>query len=458
MDTEDDIAALRAEVQELAAQLDDREQKATRRLRWRQRLVVALGIVSCLLLFVSIVGVWAERTIYETDRWLAIVEDLPSTPAVSEGIAERLTDEIVTLTNPEERIRAALPPDAAVLAGPIATALETLVTQVVADVIASDQFRSVWIAINRFAHEELVAVLDGDSGLVSSRDGEVYLNLLPLVSDVLERVPAGLFGQGSVPDISVNISPDDARRAISSYLGVTVPDDFGEVKVFESDQLSALQNALTWFNRLVVLSVIATFAFGALTIFLSRRRRRTIVGLGIGVAATVAATWVVLRAIDQQVVDSLSNQRSAEIAGSIFGTLLSDLRTSTVLLLLAGVLAASVAFLMGDSRPALWTREQVRALSAGTAAAAMRTSQGGSAAAWTARNEVGLRVGGVVVALLILLFFHASWGWLLFLLVLLALWQLAITALVHLSGRGSTEQEPSEGAIVGGNLKGEAGK
>ncbi len=406
--------------------------------KWRQRLVGALAVLTCILLFVSLIGVWVQRTIYDTDRWVALVEDLPSEPAVAQGLADRITEQLVSLTDPQAKISEVLPPQASALAGPITVALENLVSRTVADVIASDQFRSVWVSLNRFAHQKVIAFLDGDSEIIQADDGKVQLNLMPIVGEVLDRLPSGLLGEGSVPDISVDLPMDEARRLISSYLGLrqdAIPEDFGQITIFESDRLETVQRALAAFNNLVVVMVIATLAMGAVTIVLSRRRRRTVVALGIGAAVTVAMAWALLRVIGNQVADSLANESAGKVAGDVFNSLLSDLRSTTTIVLVAGSVAAVVAFLLGDSRPARWTQVQVRAARDVTTAAAMETSQGGSAAAWAAGNEVGLRVGGVVVAVALLLLLDVSWGWLAWVVALLVAWELAISGLVRLARR-----------------------
>ncbi len=405
-------------------------------MKWRQRLVGVLAVLTCILLFVSLIGFWVQRTIYDTDRWVALVEDLPSEPAVAQGLADRITDQLVELTDPQAKISEVLPTQASALAGPITVALENLVSRTVADVIASDQFRTVWIALNRFAHSKVIAFLDGESQIIQADDGKVQLNLMPLVSDVLDRLPPGLLGAASVPDISSDLPIEEARQRISSYLGVSeasIPEDFGQITVFESDRLEAVQRGIAAFNRLVVVMIVATVALGAVTIALSRRRRRTVVALGIGAAATVAFAWALLRVIGNQVVDSLASNGAGEVAGSIFSSLLSDLRSTTAIVLVLGSIAAIVAFLLGDSRPARWTQAQMRSARDVTTAAALQTSQGGSAAAWTARNEVGMRVGGVIAAVVALLAFDISWGWLICVLALLALWELAIGGLVRLA-------------------------
>jgi hypothetical protein len=42
--------------------------------------------------------------------------------------------------------------------------------------------------VNRFAHSQLISVLNGDSTLVPATDGQVVPNLIPLLNDVLHSL------------------------------------------------------------------------------------------------------------------------------------------------------------------------------------------------------------------------------------------------------------------------------
>lgn len=436
-----EVARLRAEVAALAAKLDDRADKAERRLAWRQRAVGVLVVLASLCLVVSVVGVWVHQNVYDTDAWVATVGDLPSDPAVADALAGRVAAELAAVSDAEDRIRDLLPEEASILAGPIATGLEDLLREGVSRVIASDQFRTVWIEVNRVAHHQLVELLDGSGGLFTTSDGDVKLNLLPVMGEALDAVGdrvGDLLGRGDPPEIDSSTPPSEAVRTMSRYLGVDLPEDFGQITVFHSEALAEAQDALVVLSRLVVAFVVLTVAFAAAALVMSRRRRRTCIALGLGAAAAIALTWALSRTLAREAVARIEERQNQEVARQVLDTVTGELRSMATYVLIVGLVVALVAFLLGDSRPARWVRHQARSLGSQTAAAAARTAQGRTAAAWVADAELGLRAGGLVVAIVVLLVFQVTFGSLLIVLGLLALWQLAISGLVAVERRSAT--------------------
>jgi hypothetical protein len=433
-----EVARLRAEVAELHGQLDDREASAERRLAWRQRGVGVLVVLASVCLLVSVVGVWVHQNVYDTDAWVSTVQDLPSDPAVAAALADRITNELAQVTQAEDRIRDLLPQEASILAGPITTGIEDLLREGVTRVIESDQFRTVWIEVNRIAHSQLVNLLDSSSGLLTTTEGNVRLNLLPIMGQVLDAVGdqvGDLIGRGDPPQIDRSTPPDEAVAALSSYLGVDLPEGFGQITVFQSEALAQAQDALVLLSRLVVVFVVLTIAFAAAAVALSHRRRRTVLTLGLGAAAAIAVAWALSRILAREVIAQIEEPQNQQVAREVLETVTGDLRSMSTYVLVLGLVVALVAFLLGDSRPARWVQGQLRVLGSQTAAAATRTAQGRTVATWVADAEMGLRAGGLVVAIALLLLVHVTWGSLLVLLVLLGLWQLAVSALASAGRR-----------------------
>jgi hypothetical protein len=75
-----------------------------------------------------------------------------------------------------------------VLAGLLGTELAGFAGNGVSRLMASPAFQRWWAGANRLAHSQLISVLNGDSALVTATGGQVVLNLLSLVNDVLHAV------------------------------------------------------------------------------------------------------------------------------------------------------------------------------------------------------------------------------------------------------------------------------
>src|SRR5207248_2916865 len=135
----------------------------------------AFGLVA------SVVGLWAATTTLNTDRWVRTVAPLPQDAAVAAAVSQYTTDQLFDVINVEQRLRDALPPRAAFVAGPLAGQLHDAIQKNVNRVLRSDRFQPVWIAANRQAHQQAMAILNGESKVVASAtENTVRIDLLPL--------------------------------------------------------------------------------------------------------------------------------------------------------------------------------------------------------------------------------------------------------------------------------------
>src|SRR5262249_19007704 len=157
--------------------------------------------------------------------------------------------------NPQDVIASALPARASVLAGPIANAAKGYVQQGVQRVLASDQFQTIWTQAVTFAHAQLVGVLEGKSKVVTTTNGQVVLDLVPLVNAALQNLQgfvSGVVGRPiTLPTVTASDVPADACARISAAIGRTLPDTCGQIPLFPADKLTQAQRAVRVFNRAV---------------------------------------------------------------------------------------------------------------------------------------------------------------------------------------------------------------
>jgi hypothetical protein len=121
---------------------------------------------------------WIRGTVLSTSGYVAAISNIADSPAVRTVIRDAVTAEA----------SAVLPPAGGVLAGPLRTWLVDLAGKETSAFMAGPAFRRLWIAANRFAHTQLISVLNGNSTLVRATGKQVTLNLIPLVSDVLHGI------------------------------------------------------------------------------------------------------------------------------------------------------------------------------------------------------------------------------------------------------------------------------
>ncbi|WP_423464904.1 GAP family protein [Promicromonospora sp. MS192] len=195
------LAALERENAELRGRLDalaasGRTAGVPRPVRHRGRstAAVVLIVLGALLAPVGVVAAWAERTLTDTDRYVATVAPLAEDPAVRSAVSARMTSALMEqidvgalLDGVAEgldeqglapRVAGALP----MLEAPLTGGVESFVRDAADRVVASDQFRDAWTQANRVAHQQLVAVMRGEGGLAVLLGAVNPKNLLLVVS------------------------------------------------------------------------------------------------------------------------------------------------------------------------------------------------------------------------------------------------------------------------------------
>jgi hypothetical protein len=189
-------------------------------------------------------------------------------------------------------------------------------------------------------------VLEGD-GLadgISVSDGEVSVNLLPLVGRGLALLQSwGLLADVEVPTLSAEGDPDEQRAALSAALGRELPAGFGQLVVYEGEAVAnaqesvqSAQQLLAAAKRALWLIAVLVVVLTAATILLAPRRWRAVLVLSVGTAAAL----VVLRVATRQAVDDAGDLAArpggkAAIESILGGASQSLVRAFGVVLLVA---------------------------------------------------------------------------------------------------------------------------
>lgn len=107
---------------------------------------------------------------------------------MQEALGSWITTELMSAIDPEAFFESTFPQRGHVLAAPLANALSGFVSDKVDAFLASDRFERLWVEVNRRAHERAVGVIEGDTGNLQVEDGEVVMNLVPVVNAVLAQI------------------------------------------------------------------------------------------------------------------------------------------------------------------------------------------------------------------------------------------------------------------------------
>jgi hypothetical protein len=442
----DELMRLREELSMLHARLDTRRRRASVIRGVRGFAAMILIAITAFALVTTVVGVWAARTVMNTDRWVATVAPLPQNPQVAAAVASYATDQLFQAIDVEQRLQAVLPQQAAFIAGPVSGQVRTAVRNTVYNVLQSDRFQPIWVELNRRAHARAVAILNGSSDVAVVRQDRVDIDLLPLINQVLVALSAQLptlFGkQLNLPDLSSGAIPDNLRNRVQDALGVTLPANFAQFTVYDSNQLWVAQQAVATAKKGLILSVVGTVVLLALALLVSARRRRTLLHFGLWLIAVAVAISAVLRAVRGQVLGEVPAGVYRDGVAATFATVFDPLRDRGTLLIVLGAILVPAMYLIGPGRGAVWARHQG---AVGTRWAMRGGRAGGHALVthgpgWTARYLDALRIGGLIVAAVLALIL-TSWTALLVIAVALAVFEVGVTLVGRWAARRSSPSE-----------------
>lgn len=426
---DEEVARLRAERDAAVSALNKEGRRRTRRARLRKVSAAVLVVVFAILLPVTTTATWAHRTVINTDAYVATVTPIAASPAVQAVVSTEITNEVYAALNPQQAIASALPPKAAKLAGPLSNGVKGYVEQGVDKIIASPKFQQLWVTANQFAHAQLITVLEGNSKALQTTNGQVVLNLVPLLNAALKDVQArasALFGKNvTLPTISSNTIPAAACQKIATALQQPLPATCGQIPLFPASALTSAQHAYRAFNRLVLLLLIVTPLVFAGALWASPRRRRTLLQL---TAGGMLGLIVIRRAMFWLQSDLTAKAKPANQAALtvITGQVFHGLFAVTEWFLIGGLILAILALLSGPYRWAVALRARVRR--GGQAIADLGSALVGHATsdttvAWIRCHLDLLRIGGAVIAALALLIFSINWIGFLVIAALLALYE-----------------------------------
>ncbi len=353
------VAELQAELDEVKADRSAERERLHRRSQWRRFFSNALAIVAAISIVFSVTGIWLRTTVLNSERFAAAAAPLTQNDDVARAIGRFAAAEIVTHTGAEQEIQQVLPADAKVLAGPIASGLQEGLTEVVDDVVQTDEFQAVFETAVRLSHEEALLILEGDGEVIESKDGQVTINLLTVINEVLQAASADLSAvlgtTINVPTISANDVPADQIAELESALGVQLPADFGQIQLFQSDELAEAQ---TWVDRFdgwleVMIFIAIASTIGAFA--LAFDRRRTVITLGVAVPVIAVLTWLLVEGTEDEYfkhVDDPAGRAAARAATDVMFAGLDRLVWWTIGLSVAAIAVAALTRTSPTNDPA----------------------------------------------------------------------------------------------------------
>ncbi len=414
-DLEGEVEDLREERDRLRRQVENLEERPAKRMRARRIGAVALVVLTVIVFAAGVAGAWARRTVLDTDRYVATVGPLAEDPAVQEYLARTITTQVFQALDVQGRLESVLQERAdrlVFLAGPITSSVEGFIQDQVQKVLASEQFAQLWTEVNRLAHEQALAVLRGDTTVVAFEEGKVVLNLLPVANEVLEGVSgvvSDLIGRPiTLPEITPEMIPAEAVSRLEQALGVDLPERFGTIEVYDSEELAAVQDAVRLFNQVVILLAVLFVVGAVAAMWVSPTKRRTLLQLMTGLAVVLVLERRFAIAAANGIVDSAKPENQAA-ARAVVDSVLGSLLRYTGWFLAIALIVLVVALVTGPYPWAVklrgWTIDTGRAIGG-----MLKPGERTPATEWIAQHRDPVMMGIALLGVLALLVFDLSIG------------------------------------------------
>ena len=310
-----------------------------------------LGVLAIAVLIPTTIAVWAQATVFDSEKVSSIVGDALAEPEVSAALADYVTEQVFAAVDVDAVVSEVLPDQLQRLAPVIASGARTAVDRGLTTVLSDPDVQQVITDVVERAHQRALQLLEGD-GLVDGItvvDGEVTVNMLPLIGRGLTRLQGlGLFSDLQVPELTADGNPADQIAALEDATGRDLRDDFGQLVVYRSDTLAdrqaSLQNAQRTFafaKRAVWLLVALTIVLVAFTIVVARNRWRAVLLLGLGgIVAMVFVRSAARRVVDDAPELAARPGGRASISAIVEGASTGLLRLAGLLLIVAAVAVA----------------------------------------------------------------------------------------------------------------------
>jgi LPXTG-motif cell wall-anchored protein len=347
----------------------------------RSTAAAILIVIGVLCLVLAPLAIWGRNLVLNTDRYVATLKPVASNAGVQDAVIKAVDDQVAAHLDVKALVTGVLPPRAAqALAGPLQSAAEGLVNTVATRFVRSDAFPTLWVAVNRTAHQQIDYVLTGtqpsNAAVKVNDQGKIILDLAPIVEKVkADLVSSGLAVAANVPVVGATIEIADVHGLNQARKAVRL--------------LNRLANWLPWIGLVLIAGGIAT----------ARKRRRALMRAAAGLVAGMIVIGIGLLIGRSIYLDRIPPDKlPRDTAQFLFDTIVRYLRLGIRLVLLAALLIVLGAWLSGPSRRAVATRRAA----ASAPRAIGETLADNRVGALVARNAMAIRIGIVTVGLIVL--------------------------------------------------------
>lgn len=395
-----ELERLRAELAALRAAPPPPAARRRGPIRWASVGSAVLLVLGLVLVPVSVLAVWTHNQLSDTDRFVATVGPVLQDPAVQTVVSDRVTAEIFAQVDVQQLANQTVDALAAQglpapiadrlhgLTGPLAAGTRNFIGDKVQELVSSPAFVAAAQQALTISHQQMTAVLEGQSSAIGIQGGEVVLDLYPFIEAAKQHLVASGFELAArIPAIHPTIALFPASTLIRAQT-----------------LYHLLDVAATWLPWVTLALLIGG-------VLLARRRRRAAMVVGIGVMATMFVLALALFAVRGLVVGGVAESSAAAVS-SAFDIVVRFVRAALRTLFVIGLVVTLAAWVTGPSTAAVRFR--------GALAGGVASLRRGAVGRWLAEGPVGpwvharrtvLRTALVILAALVLLLIDRPSGW-----------------------------------------------
>jgi hypothetical protein len=292
-----------------------------------------LVVVATVVVVVSSLTVWVKRQVVSTPRWTDAAGKMLEDTRVRDAVAVYLVNELYNRVDVAGEVEDKLPEQFKPLAPLAAGVLHEFGTRAADAVLAQPETIRLWKHANEVAHSELLALIQGRSDRLVTTNGDVVLDLRPILKRFEETT-------------------------LGSEVVARLPADAGHITIMRSDQVEAARTGARVLRTISMLVTLALVAFYAGALWLSRNRRKTLLSIGLFLLAAGLLVLVARHLTGDYLISTLTSDRpDLGPAGAAVWAITTELLWFSGLALLGyGIAVVAAAALAGPARLAVAVR------------------------------------------------------------------------------------------------------
>jgi hypothetical protein len=298
----------------------------------RGRIITAriLVIVGVILTTVSILAVFVKREALDESTFKDTSSELIANPTIRAEVASTLADQLYANVDISQLLEDKLPENLQGLAGPIAGLSQEYAARAADEMLSRPKVQDLFVGAASLAQRQFIEVLHGDTDLLDTSNGNVVLDVRPLVLRLGDRF-----------QFVANLSEQ-------------VPAGSGQVVIIASDDLDMAQKIVHWLEVVANwIWILALACWVGAFLLVKGRRRHELRAIGIGLAVSGIAVLVVRGLAGNYFVENVVQVDSVRPAAEEAWRILTDgLAQSAWGVVALGVLATVGAWAAGPGRRA----------------------------------------------------------------------------------------------------------